>query len=121
MTEAEKAAALADEIDNELNELRGRFANRENDHFSFGLKFSSWDIIARALRLLAETEARPAGDLPSDGTCVRCGSAPRSPSGLCATCLDEDAEKHGNTYEVRIPTRETMRAALIEYALAAKE
>lgn len=59
MTEAEKAAALADEIDDELNELRGRFANRESDHFSFGLKFSSWDTIARALRLLAEQGAPP--------------------------------------------------------------
>lgn len=57
MTEAEKAAALADEIEAEMNELRGRFANRENDHFSFGLKFSSWDTIARALRLLAEQPA----------------------------------------------------------------
>jgi hypothetical protein len=33
-----------------------------------------------------------AGD---DGTCVRCGAAPRNASGLCATCLDEDAERAG--------------------------
>lgn len=59
MTDAERASQLADEIDDELNELRERFADRENDHFSFGLKFSSWDIIARALRRFAETEARP--------------------------------------------------------------
>ena len=35
---------------------------------------------------------KPAGD---DGTCVRCGAAPRNASGLCATCLDEDAERAG--------------------------
>ncbi|MGB6080289.1 MAG: hypothetical protein WBF99_12595 [Xanthobacteraceae bacterium] len=34
-------------------------------------------------------------DLPSDGTCVRCGAAPRNASGLCATCVDEDAERAG--------------------------
>jgi hypothetical protein len=33
--------------------------------------------------------------LPSDGTCVRCGAAPRNPSGLCATCVDEDAVRAG--------------------------
>lgn len=32
---------------------------------------------------------------PSDGTCVRCGAAPRNASGLCATCLDEDAVHAG--------------------------
>lgn len=31
--------------------------------------------------------------LPSDGTCHRCGAAPRTASGLCNTCLDEDAER----------------------------
>jgi len=30
-----------------------------------------------------------------DGTCIRCGAAPRDSSGLCATCLDEDAERAG--------------------------
>lgn len=30
-----------------------------------------------------------------DGTCCRCGSAPRNSSGLCATCVDEDAERAG--------------------------
>lgn len=34
-------------------------------------------------------------DFPSDGTCVRCGSAPRNSSGLCATCIDEDAVRTG--------------------------
>lgn len=29
-------------------------------------------------------------DMPSDGTCVRCGCAPRNAQGLCATCQDED-------------------------------
>ena len=28
--------------------------------------------------------------LPDDGTCVRCGAAPRDETGLCATCSDED-------------------------------
>ena len=29
-------------------------------------------------------------DMPSDGTCVRCGCAPRNAQGLCAACQDED-------------------------------
>lgn len=33
--------------------------------------------------------------LPEDGSCVRCGCAPRNNSGLCATCVDEDAERAG--------------------------
>ena len=33
--------------------------------------------------------------LPDDGSCVRCGAAPRNASGLCATCVDEDAERAG--------------------------
>lgn len=36
-------------------------------------------------------------DLPSDGSCVRCGSVPRNANGLCNTCLDEDAERLENT------------------------
>jgi hypothetical protein len=32
---------------------------------------------------------------PEDGSCVRCGAVPRNSSGLCATCLDEDAERAG--------------------------
>lgn len=36
-------------------------------------------------------------DLPSDGSCVRCGSVPRNANGLCNTCLDEDAEHLENT------------------------
>lgn len=30
-----------------------------------------------------------------DGSCLRCGAVPRGASGLCATCLDEDAERAG--------------------------
>lgn len=30
---------------------------------------------------------------PDDGTCGRCGAAPRGENGLCATCRDEDAYK----------------------------
>ena len=36
-------------------------------------------------------------DFPSDGSCVRCGSVPRNASGLCNTCLDEDAARLENT------------------------
>jgi len=36
-------------------------------------------------------------DFPSDGSCIRCGSVPRNASGLCNTCLDEDAERLENT------------------------
>lgn len=32
---------------------------------------------------------------PDDGTCIRCGAAPRGRFGLCATCLDEDAKRAG--------------------------
>ena len=32
---------------------------------------------------------------PSDGTCIRCSAAPRNASGLCATCVDEDAVRAG--------------------------
>lgn len=38
-----------------------------------------------------------ADELPSDGSCVRCGSVPRNASGLCNTCLDEDAARLDNT------------------------
>lgn len=31
--------------------------------------------------------------LPDDDSCVRCGAAPRNRSGLCNTCLDEDAAR----------------------------
>jgi hypothetical protein len=37
----------------------------------------------------------PAALASDDGTCVRCGAAPRNASGLCATCLAEDAERAG--------------------------
>lgn len=71
MTEAERAAALADEIEAELKELRERFRGRENDSFSFGLRFSSWDVIARALRLLASQEPAPADIDPLRETLMR--------------------------------------------------
>jgi len=32
---------------------------------------------------------------PADGSCVRCGCVPRNASGLCATCVDEDAVRAG--------------------------
>lgn len=32
---------------------------------------------------------------PDDGSCIRCSAAPRNASGLCSTCLDEDAERAG--------------------------
>lgn len=34
-----------------------------------------------------------AAEMPADGACVRCGAAPRNAAGLCATCVDEDAER----------------------------
>lgn len=33
--------------------------------------------------------------MPDDGGCARCSSVPRNHSGLCNTCLDEDAERAG--------------------------
>jgi len=30
-----------------------------------------------------------------DGSCIRCGCVPRNASGLCATCVDEDAVRAG--------------------------
>ena len=42
----------------------------------------------------ARTQGEPAA-VPDDGSCVRCGSVPRNASGLCATCLDEDAVRAG--------------------------
>ncbi|QNQ41616.1 hypothetical protein [Brucella intermedia] len=47
-------------------------------------------------KIAPETDIH-ADDLPSDGSCVRCGSVPRNASGLCNTCLDEDAERLENT------------------------
>lgn len=40
--------------------------------------------------------------LPDDGTCVRCGSAPRTGSGLCNTCVDEDADRQRPAWEQQI-------------------
>lgn len=31
----------------------------------------------------------------ADGSCTRCGCVPRNASGLCATCVDEDAVRAG--------------------------
>lgn len=44
--------------------------------------------MAAAIRLIVD-------GAPADGSCVRCGAAPRNASGLCATCLDEDAVRAG--------------------------
>ena len=49
----------------------------------------SWEITAKRIE---EAEARKSFD---DGTCIRCGAAPRNASCLCATCLDEDAVRAG--------------------------
>lgn len=46
---------------------------------------------------------------PHDGGCLRCGCVPRGPSGLCASCLDEDAERAGE-----IPPTPAVEAALAE-------
>ncbi len=51
--------------------------------------------IVTALRRLAEAVAQEA-DLPADGSCTRCGAVPPTSSGLCNTCLDEDAERYEN-------------------------
>lgn len=48
---------------------------------------------------------------PSDGSCARCGAVPRTASGLCNTCLDEDAERYENA-----PADAGMREALEFYA-----
>jgi len=49
------------------------------------IKFSA---LAAARAALTDAEA---AEWPSDGTCVRCGAAPRGADGLCATCHDEDS------------------------------
>lgn len=51
--------------------------------------------IALACTLAAMAVLEAQDDPPSDGSCVRCGSAPRNASGLCATCVDEDAVRAG--------------------------
>lgn len=44
----------------------------------------------------APVAASAVDDWPGDGSCIRCGAVPRHPvSGLCNTCLDEDAERAG--------------------------
>ena len=45
-----------------------------------------------------------ADELPSDGSCVRCGSVPRNASGLCNTCLEEDAARLDNTRPAPVAT-----------------
>jgi hypothetical protein len=47
------------------------------------------ETIASALR------SKQAPTAPDDGGCVRCSAVPRTASGLCNTCLDEDAERAG--------------------------
>lgn len=53
--------------------------------------------------------------MPDDGSCVRCGAAPRSSSGLCNTCLDEDAEREegGSAWSA---TRRHLEAAIDAFA-----
>ena len=70
MTEAELARQLADEIDAELNELRRRFTGRGNDHFSFGLKFSSWGVIVTALRAYSTPVSTDEGLMDAVATTV---------------------------------------------------
>lgn len=54
--------------------------------------------------MTADTEARlteaqrRALHAPDDGGCVRCSAVPRTASGLCNTCLDEDAERAGEIH-----------------------
>lgn len=64
--------------------------------------FIWWAYIPDSVEFWCETRAddpmtlkRLPAEFPSDGTCVRCGAAPRNASGLCATCVDEDAERAG--------------------------
>ena len=45
---------------------------------------------------------------PSDGSCVRCGAVPRTASGLCNTCLDEDAERYENAHPADAGMREAL-------------
>jgi hypothetical protein len=56
---------------------------------------------------------------PCDGSCIRCGSVPRGSSGLCNTCLDEDAIRSG---EVEQPASDkgvsAMRDAYVALAFA---
>lgn len=49
----------------------------------------AWETTAKRLE-----EAESLRNL-DDGTCLRCGAAPRNASGLCATCVDEDAVRAG--------------------------
>lgn len=49
----------------------------------------SWETTAKRIE---EAEAAQSFD---DGSCIRCASVPRNASGLCATCLDEDAVRAG--------------------------
>lgn len=46
-------------------------------------------------RMAMNADPSHPNNYPDDGSCVRCGSVPRNTSGLCATCLDEDAEREG--------------------------
>lgn len=60
-----------------------------------------WNVLNGDTRgLLDGAGAREGAELPSDGSCVRCGAVPRNASGLCATCVDEDAERAGEIEDV---------------------
>lgn len=62
------------------------------------------DLVARDGGLIAKLESSAFQDaaaiyqslgFPDDGGCIRCSAVPRSNSGLCNTCLDEDAVRIG--------------------------
>ena len=60
--------------------------------------FVWWAYIPDSVTFWCETRAddpmtlkRLEAVFPSDGTCARCGAAPRNAGGLCATCVDEEA------------------------------
>jgi len=93
MNEALEAAGKLDRLRVlEINRLKAAlqfYANPEiyKPH-PHGLTFDSRDMSFHAKATLAQRG-------PEDGTCCRCGAAPRNASGLCSTCLDEDADLAG--------------------------
>lgn len=50
--------------------------------------------------------------LPDDGTCNRCGAAPRNRTGLCNSCLEEDFEREGEW----LPLRGQLKTAIDVFA-----
>ena len=80
--------------------------------------------MARAIRAyLASSDSGVKGEpepvaWPSDGSCVRCGAVPRTASGLCNTCLDEDAERYENAPPADAGMREAFVRVLASLAAA---